>query len=138
RIESTVTMKGKQVTMIASPGARLSSVSRISSCTVRRLNDCPLPKSIETSCADAGTGTTSAATRSASASAAPAAISRRPAVRRPVGRVSDVIREIGDLGQAHPEPARFVADLLQLAARDQPVSDVEFDRVVDGAVEGQH
>ena len=54
RIESTVTMKGKQVTMIARPGARLRSVTSRKSCTVRRLNDWPSPRSIEISCASAG------------------------------------------------------------------------------------
>ena len=54
RIESTVTMNGKQVTMIASPGASESSVISTKSWTVRRLNDCPSPRSIEMSCAAAG------------------------------------------------------------------------------------
>jgi hypothetical protein len=40
-------MNGKQVTMIARPGARLSSVISRKSWTVRRLNDWPSPRSIE-------------------------------------------------------------------------------------------
>ena len=48
RIESTVTMKGKQVTMIASPGASERTVISRKSWTVRRLKDWPSPRSIVT------------------------------------------------------------------------------------------
>ena len=54
RIESTVIMKGKQVTMIASPGASESSVISRKSWTVRRLKDWPSPRSIEISLRRAG------------------------------------------------------------------------------------
>ena len=49
-------------------------------------------------------------------------------------RGSELMREVGHFRQPHPEPAEVVADLLQLAARDQPVADVELDRVVDGRI----
>ncbi len=53
KIDSTVTMNGKQVSIIASPGARLRTVSSTNSCTVRNDKE-SLPMSIERSCATAG------------------------------------------------------------------------------------
>src|SRR6056297_2736583 len=54
RIERTVTMKGKQVIMIASPGARLKTVISRINWIVRADRDASSPNEMEISCAIAG------------------------------------------------------------------------------------
>ena len=84
RIESTVTMNGKQVTMIARPGASESRVIRRKSWTVRRLNDWPSPRSMVTAWAWAGPARRSAASEQEQEAARSRA--RDPGARRSATR----------------------------------------------------
>ena len=53
RIDRTVTMKGKHVTVTTIPGATLNTVMRASNCKVVAVTDPPSPKSRDRFCADA-------------------------------------------------------------------------------------
>ena len=47
--------------------------------------------------------------------------------------------QIGHLGQAHGQLARLIAlHFLQFAARNKPVADIKFDRIIDAAVQRQN
>src|SRR5690606_38921231 len=123
RIESTVTMNGKHVTMIASPGASDRRVIRTKIWIILSESEPPSPpRSMAIPCAVAGP----ASTRARIAAPVKSAVSL------------EVIREIGHLGQAHAESPGPVVDLLKLAPRDQPVADMELHRIVDLRSERPH
>src|SRR6056297_655854 len=129
RIARTVTMNGKQVTVIASAGARLSTVTSRKSWTPRAESVSGSSR-MPPSCAASGPG------RHASASAAARVAARRPAPGRNgeagLARKTLLLRAggiVGDLGETHRELAAAVAlRLLELAAGDQPIADIQFDR----------
>lgn len=67
--DSTVTMNGKQVTMIAIPGAKLRTVISRKSCTARPVTEVPSPRSMLIDCAAAAAGSSTAAVATAVATA---------------------------------------------------------------------
>ena len=115
KIDSTVTMNGKQVIMIASPGTMLSSVIRMISCMLRAASDPSSPSEIEISWAAAGAAN--------NASQAAMADQIRIQTRRLNG--SQPVGQIGNLGQPHCKlPGVFAVKLLQFTARDELVAHV--------------
>src|SRR6056297_3741369 len=106
--------------MMAMPGARLSTVMGVINWIVRVVIDPPSPSEIE----------------------CPALRHRPPAgsagSRARVPLSCEPVLQVGDLGQAHGElTGLFALHLFELAARDETLADIEFDRVIDTPVEGK-
>src|SRR3990167_4625605 len=125
--ENTITMNGRQVTIMAMPGTRLSTETSSSS-WITELLSCPSPPGlIRPSSAGICPGTACCACAAPAKSAA-AASSRTSRRRVPVLGIL-VSRPLDDLDDLHGNLS--IAGFDQFTARNQAVVDRQLDRIVN-------